>query len=191
MWSCRSQWLPRPSSGLGLSINPMMSDRHSGFWVPTLRDCTPAVPPFSPFCGACHERAGAASPQAQELLWFPKHNQGLEKLWGCCSHDLPWLWPYPSCSIPLAGTKPWAAGLLLDRQEQNQGCRGRMSPREVALGSSRNPPCPWGGPWQVLGGGARFPCCGGCGSEQVWELGAVLPPPSSIHCPDSNMLYGS
>lgn len=46
------------------------------------------------------------------------------------------------------------------------------------LGSSRSPPCPGESPWQVLGGGARFPRRGGHGSEQVWESGAVLPPPA-------------
>lgn len=58
----------------------------------------------------------------------------------------------------------------------------------------QGPPCaPAEGPLQELGGlaAAGFLAVGDAGLEQVRESGAFLPPPSSFHCPDSNMVYGS
>lgn len=109
-------------------------------------------------------------------------SRGSKKLWRCSSHDPPWLWAYPTCPIPLAATKLWPAGLLLDRQEQNQGCRGRMSRREVALGSSRNPPVPVGRApgrcWEVVLG---FPAVGDVAQSRFgnWELSCLPAAPFS------------
>lgn len=98
---------------------------------------------------------------------MPKgHPGGGKKPWGRSSHDRPWLRAQPCSKDLLLGCASTA------------GARSGMHRKDVALGSSRKPPCPGEGPWQVLGGGARFPRRGGRGSEQVWESGAVLAPPA-------------
>lgn len=95
--------------------------------------------------------------------------------------------PTPALGSPLVLVKqvPWERAEAEDAQE-------RCYPQTWHLAASGTPLCPCRGPLAGAGGlAAGFLAVGDAGLEQVRESGAVLPPPSSFHCPDSNMVYGS